>query len=372
MIKYKKLLVIICLIMSCTTMSACFNYRDINKLLFVTALVIDVDDLGNPVVYAEAFRGVKGATPEGTDERILFNATGKTLFEAVRNVNATSSFKLNYTQNKVVIFTRKAAQFGLSDFVDFLDRDQEILVRPYVAVYTGDPEQLMKLELVQEKYIGFFIMELIENIGSDPRAVLLTLNDFYNQRVAGDKTSVMPIIDIPKDSLESKLEINGGAVIQNDKMISTLETNDGLGFNFLNDEVASGTLEVTNPCNINKFVTLEIRKSKTKTDISYDHNIVHLKKKIKVMVDFGEAQKSINLTQANVKKIQQQAGENILEACNTLFSKYKIMGVDIFNIKDKFYENYPSVKINDIIKKTKLEVNVEVEIKNTGTIRNFQ
>ena len=370
--KYKKLLIIICLIMSCTTMSACFNYRDINKLLFVTALVIDVDDQGNPIVYAEAFRGVKGATPEGTDERILFNATGKTLFEAVRNVNATSSFKLNYTQNKVVIFTRKAAEFGVSDFVDFLDRDQELLVRPYIAVYPGNPEQLMKLKLDQEKYIGFFISELIQNIGSDPRAVILTLNDFYNQRVAGDKTSVLPIIDIPKDSLESKLEIDGGAVIQNDKMISILATDEGLGFNFLSDEIASGTLEVTNPCDINKFVTLEIRKSKTKTDISYDHNIVHLKKKIKVMVDFGEAQNNINLTKANVVKIQQQAGENILESCNKLFEKYKITGVDIFSIKDKFHEKYPSIKINDIIKKTKLEVKVEVEIKNTGTTRNFK
>ncbi len=116
-------------------------------------LIIDVDDNGNPILYAEAFKGVRGQ-PEGMDERILFKGKGKTMFEAVRDMNATSSYKLNYTQNKVIIFTQKAAEFGLDNFIDFLDRDQELLIRPYIAVYTGDPEKLMKLKIIQEKYIG--------------------------------------------------------------------------------------------------------------------------------------------------------------------------------------------------------------------------
>ncbi|MCB2292861.1 Ger(x)C family spore germination protein [Clostridium algoriphilum] len=370
--KYKKVLVIICIIMSCSTMSACFSYRDINRALFVTALVIDVDDLGDPVIYAETYRGVKEGSPEGLDQRILFNGTGKTMFEAIRNMNSTSSYKLNYTQNKVVIFTKKAAEFGMENFIDFLDRDQELLVRPYIAVYPGDPEELMKLNIPQEKYIGVFISELIENIGTSPRAVVITLNQFYNERVTGDRTSVLPIIDIPKDSLEAKLEINGGAVIQNDKMVSTLAREEGLGYNFLRDKLSSGTLEVTNPCDINKFVTLEIIKSKTNTEVSYKNNTVHLKKKIKVKVDFAEAQKSIVLTKENVMKTQEQSEENIIKACNLLFAKYKEMGIDIFDIRDQFYGKYPSVKIDDIIEKTELKVEVEVEIRNTATINNFQ
>ena len=107
------------------------------------------------------------------------------MFEAVRNMNATSSYKLNYTQNKAIIFTQKAAEFGLDNFIDFLDRDQELLIRPYIAVYLGDPEKLIKLNILQEKYIGFFIMHLIENVGASSRAVKLSLNEFYNQRTYG-------------------------------------------------------------------------------------------------------------------------------------------------------------------------------------------
>jgi len=370
--KYKKVLVIICIIMNCFSMTACFSYRDINRVLFVTALTIDVDAIGNPVIYAEAFMGVKGTTPGGMDERILFNGKGKTVFEAIRDMNATSSYKLNYTQNKVIIFTQRAAEFGLENFIDLLDRDQELLVRPYIVIYSGDPQKLMKLKITQEKYIGFFMTELIQNIGSSPRAVILTLNDFYNQRVTGDKTYVITMIDIPKGGLEDKLKIDGGAVIQDDKMVSKLDSTEGLGFNFLKDTLSSGVLEVTNPCDINKFVTLEIEDSKTKTEISYDDNIVYLKKKIKVKVDFGEAQKRIILTNENISKMEIKAEDNIKKACINLFLKYKGKGIDIFEIKDKFYQKYPKIDIPNIISKTELKVEVEVDITNTGDTKNFK
>jgi len=368
---YKKILVIICLMLSCCSITSCFSYRDINRLLFVTCIIIDVDVNKNPIVYAEAYKGIRGATPVGTDERILFKGKGKTMFEAIRNMNATSSYKLNYTQNKAIIFTQNAAEFGLDNYIDFLDRDQELLIRPYIAIYLGDPEKLINLNILQEKYIGFFIMHLVENVGTSSRAVKLSFNDFYNQRNMGDKTNVVTIIDIPKDNEEQRLEINGGAVIKNDKMVSIITTNEGQGFNFLMNNVSSGSLEITNPCDINKFVTLEILKSKTKTEITYENNIIHLKKKIKVNVDFAEAQKDIIFTKENISKIQEKSEKNILESCNNLFAEYKGKGLDIFDITEQFYNKYPKIKIEDIINKTELEVEVEVEIMNTGDVKNF-
>jgi spore germination protein KC len=168
--KFKKVVIISYIIVNCLTMAACFSYKDIDKILFVTALIIDVDNDGNPVLYAEGFKGLRGGSPQGMDQRILFKGKGKTIFEAVRNMNSTSSFKLNYTQNKAVIFTQKAAEFGLENFVDFIERDQELLVRPYISVYLGDPEKLMKLNIIQDKYIGTFVTQLIENIRSSSRA----------------------------------------------------------------------------------------------------------------------------------------------------------------------------------------------------------
>lgn len=369
--KYKKTLIIGLIIMNCFSMSSCFSYKDINKVLFITAVIIDVDSIGNPVVYSEAFKGVRGVAPQGMDERILFKGTGKTMFEAIRNMNSTSSYKLNYTQNKAIIFTQNAAELGLDNFIDILDRDQEFLIRPYIAVYLGDPEKLIKLNIAQDKYIGLFLVQLIENIGASSRSVKLDLNQFYNQRNMEDKTNVVTIIDITKDTLEPKLQVNGGAVIKNDKMVSILSRDEGQGFNFLMNTISGGTLEITNPCDINKFVTLEIKKSKTKTEISYYDNIIHLKKKIVVKVDFAEVQKSILLTDENISKIQETSEKNIVKACTNVFQKYKSMNIDIFDVCEEFHGKYPKIKIENIISKTELDMEAEVQIMNIGDVKNF-
>jgi spore germination protein KC len=370
--KYKKLVIIVCILMNCFLMSSCFSYKDINRILFVTALMIDVDADNRPVVYAEAFRGIRAAGPEGMDQRVIFKGTGKTVFEAVRDMNAVATFKLNFTQNKAIIFTIRAAESGLEDFIDFLDRDQELLVRPYIVVFRGDPEKLMKLEMIQEKYIGTLIRRIIENIGASSRAVTISFNEFYNQRSMGDKTNVVTILQIRKDSLDPKLEVSGGAVIKNDRMVSILTREEGQGFNFMMDNVKSGTLEITNPSDINKFITLEIKSSDTKTGITYNNKIIKLKKKIKVKVDFCEAQKRIVLTKENINRIKEKSASNIEKACNNVFQKYKGIGIDIFDIKDGFYAKYPKEKIENVINVTQLEVEAEVEIMNTGDIKNFE
>lgn len=370
--KHKRIFIIICIIMNCFIMSSCFSYTDIDRVLFVTALMIDVDDDGNPIVYTECFRGMRDAN-EGAEKRVIFKGNGKTVFEAVRDMNALATFKINYTQNKVIIFTEKAAEEGIDDYIDFLDRDQELLVRPYITVFRGEADKFFTSEFIQEKYIGFLVLRIIENVGTSSRAVTLKFNDFYNQRTMGNSVNVVTIIQLKKDTLDvPKLQISGGAVILDDKMVSILTTAEGQGYNFLRDKVASGTLEITNPCEINKFVTLEILSSKTKTEVYYKDNAITLKKKIKVKVNFAEAQKRIILTKENIDKIQATSELNIVKATEDVFKKYKNIGIDIFHIEDEFYMKYPKIKIGNYIDITKLEVEVETEIMNTGDVKNFE
>ena len=47
------------------------------------------------------------------------------------------------------------------------------------------------------------------------------------------------------------------------------------------------------------------------------------------------------------------------------------MGIDIFDITKQFYAKYPKIKIENIINKTELKVEVEVEIMNTGDVKIF-
>lgn len=340
-------------------LNGCQSYNDVNKLLFVTTVIIDVDNNNRPIIYLEAFKPTR-TTQSGSEkgERLLFKGSGKTIFEALKDANLASSRKFNYTQNKVLLFTEGAAKYGIDNFIDIVDREQEFLVRPYIAVLLTSPERILGAKIKSEEYIGIYINDLIDNEGASSRAVKLPINDYLNKRLFGSKTEIITAIDLKKDQLEDIIEIEGGAIIQNDKMVNFIPREEGLGYNFLMNNLNTGSLEITNPDNINKFVTLRIIKSRTKTYMTYDGETIHIKKKIRLKTSIADVQKSINFNDDQLDKIINKSKSNIEDACNRIFNKYKEEGLDIFDIQEEFERKYPKAKVGNILKVS--EINIEI------------
>ncbi|GAA0717437.1 Ger(x)C family spore germination protein [Clostridium malenominatum] len=366
----KRLISII--ILSCFLFTGCFNYNDINRVLFATSLIIDVDEDNNPVIYIETFKPYRSAM-SGSEkgERIIIKGQAKTIFEAVRNAGLSSSYKINFTQNKALIFTEKAAGYGVHDFVDFIARDQELIIRQYIAVYEGDVERLLKSKIKAEEYIGIFLADLILNIGTSSRSVKLSINDYFNMRLIPSNAPVTTLLKMSDDQLEDLITIDGGAVFKDDKLVDKLPRERSQGFNFLVNKVKTGTLEVPIIEEENKYVTLEIRNSKTKTKMEYDGEKLKLIKIIKVRTTFGETQSNFVFTDETLQKIAKGAEDNIIRACKDVFEEYKSKELDIFNIQRDFNIKYPKANKENIIRDTSLEVKVEVEIEGSSTKLGF-
>lgn len=360
----------LCLIVICSfILTGCFSYRDINKLLFTTTIVVDIDKDNNPVLYIEAFRPME-ASQEG--QKLILRGEGKTVFETLRNINLGTSYKLNVTQNKALIFTKEAAEYGIDNFVDFMDRDQEFLVRPYICVLRGEPEKLLSAKTSEGEYVGIYIDRLLDNVGASSRAINRPINMYMNQRLIGDKVNIVSILEVRKEVGEAnKVFVNGGAIIKNDKMIGTLSKEEGQGFNFLLNNVASGTLEIANPDYPGKFVTLEILKSKTKTDINQEGDKIKLIKEIKVNTAIAEVQKGLIINDKNIKQIRETAEGNIKKACYQIFDEYKEEGEDIFDIQEEYLRKFRKEATEDIIKDIELVVNTEVIIESGNDTLDF-
>ncbi|MEW9096374.1 MAG: Ger(x)C family spore germination protein [Clostridiaceae bacterium] len=366
----KKILVSLILCM-CFLLNGCFNYTDINRVLFSTSIIIDIDEDNNPIVYVETFKPYRSAR-SGSEkgERIIYKGNGKTIFEAIRTIALSTSYKINGTQNKALIFTERAAAYGIDDFIDMV-RDQEFTLRQYVAVYRGDVQRLLSAHIKSEEYIGLFITDLIDNIGTSSRAIKLTINDYLNERAKPGHTSVITLLEMSKDQLEELLTINGGAIMKDDKLVTEMPLHQSQGYNFLINRVKTGTLEVPYSDGENKYVTLEIRNSRTKTNMEYDGENLKLIKTIKVRTNLAETQAKLNFTPENLEKISTGAEDNIIRATKDVFETYKNNNLDIFNLERDFKIRYPHANSENILEKTTLELNVKVIIEGSSTSQGF-
>lgn len=367
----KKIAAIFLMLIYMVTFTGCFNYADLDKILFVTAIVYDIDPDNSIDVYLEAFMSQRTIS-KGTEkaQRLIFRGNGKTAFEAIKDINLRSSYKVNYTQNKAIIFSEKAARAGVKQFIDIERRNHEFYLKPYVAVYLGNIQDLLQGGFKEEDYVGFLLNDLMNNEGQASRAIRLQYRDFLNTRTEPDRVNVMTAITVDKTKNKNSVELNGGAVFKNDKMVDTVDKSETQAYNFMIGKVQAGSMEVLDPTSKNAFISLDILKSKTKTDVVPYKNKVEVNKKIDVKTSIAESQNYITLDEKTIEKIQENAEKNLINNSKKIFDKYKKKGIDIFNIEDD-YENKYKVRKPNLIKSSELHIEPNVIIEGGGKSGTF-
>lgn len=356
-----------------TTLSGCFNYNDINQLTFVTSAIFDIDNSGNVVLYLDSMRPYRNTTESSDNgKRVIYKGIGKTALEAIRNINMASSYKINFTQNRALIFTEAAAKQGIDKFLSLIENDQEFQVKPYAFVFFGDVENLVNVSQNDEEYIGLFLNDLVQKNRNNPRSIISNINDYMVKTEMGNNYAVMSALEIRNDVSNQKVELAGGVLMKDSKMVERIDVTSGMSYNFLMDEIKTGTLEVSNPQMNEGFVTLEILNSKTKTDVEYKNNKVILNKKIKTRVAFAEAQGRFIVSDQAVEELKVKAEENIKDYLEEFFYKFTDKDIDILQVERALEIKYPNEVIEDVLSKIDLNIEVELNIQGGDIVESSQ
>lgn len=369
--RFKKCILIIFAFTFTILTAGCFNYKDINKVTFVTAAIMDIDPDENVLIYLECIKPYR-STNESSDrgKRMLYTGKGKTYLEAIRDVNRTSAYKLNFTQNRALIFTENAANRGIKKHLDLINRDQEFLVKPYMFIYYGSIDPLLNYGQNDDEYLGLFLDELALKTKATPRVITEDVNEYLTARLGGNGVALLGGLKFKEELGATNLELFGGGILKNDTLVKNLDIEDTLSYNFLNDKVRTGTLEIKNPQAPTEFITLEILKSKTKTDIEYDGQRISLYKTIYLTVTIAESQGKLMIDENVIEHLKKKEKDNMKQFLTNVFNKYKNESIDIFDINRLIEIKYPNLVLEDSLGITDLILNVKVNIEGASKIKN--
>lgn len=365
---------IIVVLISTLFLTGCFNYKDINRIVFVTSIGIDIDENNKTILYAEAFTSLRsvGQSSGGEEGRVVFKSTGSTIYEAIRNLFLSSSLRLNFTQNKAIIFSEKAAKYGLDNFLDTLIRDQEFLVRQYLYISKVDLDELMKIKLPEEKYLGVFLADLSLERPSITKRPRMRIDEFLISRKLGSEINAISIIEKDGGALAERVLIRRLAVLKEDKMIGELDHDEMFYYNMAIDNLKTGYIQVPNPDEKDKLINFEILKTKTKNHINYDGETIGIEKKINMKISVAYAQNTLHLNdKKDREKLSEYVTEEIKKGCLNLYNKYKDMKIDIFNLKRSIDAKYPRADIDDTLSSVNLTIEPNIRIEGSSDITNF-
>ena len=351
--KLKLLLIPIIIIM----LSGCANYRELNELDIVTAIGIDYIDNEFSISVQVANPKKQQNTSTGNQpDFVIYEATGKNLQEAFRNIVNTSPNRIYGSHMQVLIISEEIATNHLDKILDFFSRDSE--VRGEFAILIARNNEAKDSISIISPLINLSstnILTMVEtntkSLGISQKITLNDLLDYYlnpyeemtlpSITIIGDESDGEKEPNVEESDSDTKVKLSTIGIFKESKLLGFLSEEESLGLNFILNNINSTI--ISHACDEDGYIVFEFVSSETKMSADVTQG------KIKIELGGHAVLSEITCSNIDINDVNEvnQLSENLnkeIEALITrtitdIIDKYN---TDVFGFQDLFYKTDPN------------------------------
>lgn len=363
------LLVIICML----ALSGCVNKKEVDKIGLLGAIGVDViDDKFLLTLEVTKPKRLAGGGNEQKEPIILFQTEGISFFDAIRNATNKFDRKLFLAPSRVLVISEATARKGIADILDFWWRDHESRASDYLVIAKGsNSSDILGITGGISDIPSVYLTDLIKANSASSKSIAKVIYQFLKEYYAEGlqpTLGVMEAVKKPKstDKQDEEILFEGSAVFREDKLVGFLDEIETRSLNFITGKMKSGII-VSPGTETGSSNSLEIIKSKSKTEVTLENNQYMFKVKITIDGMLGEHPEAANLKDPAVMKEVEQSFALLVEEqiAGTIRRVQEDYGLDIFGFGQAVHRKYPAAwkQIKTDWDKTFTSAGVAVEVK---------
>lgn len=374
-----KKIILICLLVLTTT--GCWNYRELNDYAIATGMAIDYKDDKYEVTLL--FSNGKKEEDKTSTQITVATDTGKTIYEAIKNISLSVPKEIYLSHLSVVIISDTLAKEGITPTLDFLLRDPQSHQNFYFIVSKDkDAKDILSVITPLSDYPSQNVTSSIKlteklqgritNAGFNNFVSSLLkkgINPVSNSIIlVGDEESGTKKEEQENSKASAYTKLDTLGIFKGDKLVDWANTEESIGINMLLDDVEILYLDI--PCE-DKNIVLSSNSYKLKNDVKKDKISVDITVEGKV----NEVGCSINLkNEKTIENLEDEAEKIMKEYTEDAINKAKELKTDIFGYGNMIYDKFPKYfnSIEDWDEKftdLPIDVNVKYIIDNTGSLQ---
>ncbi|CAH0313506.1 Spore germination protein B3 [Peribacillus sp. Bi96] len=377
--------------------TGCWNRRELNELAITLAIGLDITKNGQYLVTAQVVNPAEVAGKDsggtGLSPVIIYQATGKTVFEAFRKMTKESPRKIYPSHLRILVIGESLAREGIGKPLDLLSRDWEVRSDFYTVVAKGmKAEDILKVPTAIEKIPAnkmFSTLLVSEKAWAGTSAV--TLDELIAGMVSDGKKPVLTGIQavikgneetsLSKQNVEmidppARITYGNLAVFKKDKLVGWLDEKQSKTYNVITNKEKSTVVNI--PCPKGGKAVYEVKKSNTELKGKIKNGKPEIDLNVSVEGNVGEVECHIDLTKPEtIEKLEEiyekESKEFFKKAIKQVQEKYN---VDIFGFGEAIHRADPTAWKN--LKKDwdknfenlPVHIKVQGEIRRVGTVGN--
>jgi len=380
---FKKIAFVTLLILMVIIMEGCWDNKDVTVLSFVVAMGLDLDAQGKTVVTVQVAKpsviGINQKIPSPEPAVSVYSSSGLTVFDAVRNTLSQVNEKLYFHHLQILVISEEIARKSIADALDFMLRDHEgePMAKLLVAKGCKASEVIEALSDVED----IPAMHLISILDNSENLPFIRKVDLFEILKSLEQEGVEPVVGVvtktsDKTELNIKdLRLTGAAVFKGDKLVGWLDLRETRGFLFVENRVVSGIINIDNPLDEGKMISIEMTHSTANKDVVLQDGELKILIEISVEADIGNKQGTGNLTSEEVISNLEREVEGVIknEVQQTVELAQKVYKSDIFGFGEIVRKSYPHYweqisDWNESFSELPLELRVVAKIRGAGLL----
>lgn len=386
------------------TLPACWDRREVERLGIIMTIGIESAPGGkvrvilqniNPAALGKGGGG-GGPMAGGSGRKPYRNRLGEgdTIFDAIRELSRETPRQLFFAHNQVIIVSEELArERGLREITDFFERHPQIRRTTWLLVGKGQLSTLMdepgSLEVnPAQQVVGIIderdltssyavqklgdFLEMMESEGSQPYTAVLTRE--INKASPEEHKDRLAEGHIAEP--HQNVQINGTALFRRDKMVGWLNSRESRGLLWVRGKVKGGVIDIPDPDQKGRIITLEIIKSKTKLTPEIKDGQIIMAVEIAVESNLGEATGELDVEKPKtIEKLEELQARAIQEEIGSALARaQEEYGVDVFGFGEALHRKYPRQwkemknRWSELYPEVQVQVGVKAKIRRTGLI----
>lgn len=356
----------------------------IKKFIFIILLTVSIgaaltmskriiDDIY--LVYAVGYEYVDDNKIRGTVAAPIFKETKKVtnmtfthvsslIYENREKIEAEASKPLYSGKLEVALYNTELAENGIFEMVDNLQRDPSVGTRVNLAI-THDSTVKILNDSYEEMTTGKYISDMIEQNSKDGNLPITNLKTFTTSYFMDGKDPILPIINKRKD----KLQIDGLAIFNEDKMVAEIPFTDSIYLKALMEDFRRGVA----------IVNLSEKKRASISGISSNRKfqIINQYSNPKVILSlnlkgFIREYSGKYLSEKIIKEFEKKMGEDFEKKSEEMIQRFQELGADPVGIGEQIRRKtygFNQKKWDDLYPTVDIKVNAKVEILEHGVVK---
>lgn len=369
-------------------LSGCWSRREMSDLAIVLAVGVDrtpdnMVRLTLQLARPASFAGGAEAGGEKQDVAWIVSETGKTVFEAEKNLAFKVSRRIYWAHGIILVFGEDAAKSGVRNYIDFFMRDPMPRETTWVLVARGEARKVLESHSQMEKTSAQSIGFIVRNRAG----IAVMLKDFAMALASKGTNPALPVMELQKLGVvqgpgivtgEQHVEavINGTGVFEDEYLVGWLDHHETWGLLWLRGEIDRGVVTVPSPGQPDKMASINIVRARTRVEPEYDVETIRFNVDITFEGELLEQQSAEDMhTLDKIREIEAAAAEEVIRRCSLTLAKAQgEYGTDIFNFGEAFHRKYKEDwkelkhQWNEAFAGAQVNIAVEANLRRTGLL----